>query len=179
MPTEVVRKTKHAVTVFPYFEENGTRIYLFLKRNPDKAIDPNMLNGIGGKVEAQALCENILQAAIRELEEETGIVGEEKNLKYFGLIHFLGGYNDDWITHFLTLKVAKELKEQIATGTVVVDGTLFWLRSDEILSRNDLVPDLYEIWNHVNQPGEIFAATMHMTDGGARIEKMTLNTIPR
>ncbi len=51
------------------FVRHGEDI-LFIKGAPTKHLWPNLYNGIGGHVEKN---ETILQAALRELEEETGI----------------------------------------------------------------------------------------------------------
>lgn len=46
---EQVRKTKPSVTVFPYFiDEFNVRYYLLLKRDVNKIIDPDLVNGVGG-----------------------------------------------------------------------------------------------------------------------------------
>jgi len=58
---------------------------LFLRGAPDKRLWAGKLNGIGGQVERG---EDILEGALRELREETGLVSAELSLR--GLIHVLG-----------------------------------------------------------------------------------------
>lgn len=55
---ELARKTEPAVTLFPYFIDfQGTEFFLVLKRSEDKLIDLGLINGVGGKVEAESRAE--------------------------------------------------------------------------------------------------------------------------
>jgi 8-oxo-dGTP diphosphatase len=59
--------------------------------------------GIGGKVEAN---ENVVSAAVRELEEETGIKALEQDLHYAGRLHFLFPSTPAWsqVVHVFLLR---------------------------------------------------------------------------
>ena len=61
-----IRKVQTSVTNFIYCGDE----FLMLKRGAHKRIDPNKLNGVGGRVDPG---EDMLQTVIRETKEETGI----------------------------------------------------------------------------------------------------------
>lgn len=122
-----------AVTVFIHHEDK----YLFIKRNLNMIVDPGKLNGIGGKLE---LGENFVDAAIRETEEETGLIINEKDLKFCGVYVLEEGYNEEWIICNFKLKVPNE---HIPLGNKTEDGEFLWLKTNEIVNRGiELVDDL-------------------------------------
>ncbi len=64
-------------TILVLFHPDNKQI-LLLKRSPHKKLFPNLVTGIGGKVELeQGEGEDIQQAALRELEEETRIRSQD------------------------------------------------------------------------------------------------------
>jgi 8-oxo-dGTP diphosphatase len=106
---------------------------LLLKGNADKKIWPNLYNGIGGHIEKG---EDIYQAALRELEEETGINGISLDLK---CIVMIDPGDDLGIGLFVFTGEVKD--RTIKAGP---EGELFWLKMEELTSLQ-LVPDLYEL----------------------------------
>lgn len=128
-----IRKVQTSVTCFLYCGDE----YLFIHRNSNKLIDPNRLNGIGGRVEEG---ENYLDAAMRETEEETGYMVTTKDIQLSAIVRLEGGYTEDWVMCFF--KVAVPSKD-IPHGNKTDDGELVWLHKDKVLdSAYELVDDL-------------------------------------
>lgn len=102
--------------------------YLFLRRSPTKTIDPDVYNGVGGRVEPR---ESPLEAAVREVEEETGYVITPTQMRYAGHLSLTGGYPSDWEVDFYTAEVGST---QIPRGTVTDDGSYHWMTYEEFVS---------------------------------------------
>jgi len=93
-----INPTQTSVTNFVVCNDK----WLFVKRSPNKRVDPNKLNGTGGRLEPG---ENYVQAAIRETKEETGYSVTEKDLELAGVVKLHGGYTEDWIMCFFRINV--------------------------------------------------------------------------
>jgi 8-oxo-dGTP diphosphatase len=146
--------------------------YLFLHRGPHKKVDPNRLNGIGGKLEAG---ENYLEAAIRETLEETGYVVKPEQIQLCGVARLEGGYPEDWV--FCFLKIAVSTKE-IPHGNHTEDGELMWLHKDEVLSSGyELVDDLNICFPKVVEGNGIFFFAAQMSSK-EKVASYTLSEIP-
>lgn len=154
MADEKYKKTiQTAVTNFLYCGDE----YLFLHRKPDKRIDPNRLNGIGGRVEPG---ENYLDAAIRETEEETGYKVTMDAIQLSGVVRLEGGYDEDWVMCFFKIKVPSK---KIPIGNDTKDGKLIWLHKDKVLnSRYELVDDLNYCFEEILKEDELFFMTAQM-----------------
>lgn len=149
-----IRKVQTSVTNFLVCGD----YYLFLHRNLTKRTDPNCLNGIGGRLESG---EDYLTAAIRETEEETGYIVNEKNIKLSGVVKLQGGYPEDWVMSFFKI----EVKDQnIPLGNETEDGKLVWIHKDEVLDSDyELVDDLnYCFKDIVND--QLFFLTAELND---------------
>ena len=107
-----IRKVQTSVTNFIYCGD----YYLFLKRNPNKRIDPGKLNGVGGRLEPG---EDYFAAAIRETKEETGYDVAPEDVKLTGVVKLEGGYDEDWVMCFFKIKVPNK---KIPIGTKTNDG---------------------------------------------------------
>lgn len=97
---------------FLFFEQNNEPTTLLLMRAPDQ-IHPDQEEGPGGKVEAG---ENIYEAAIREIWEETGIKipTSTKDLFYFGDSNFenhLGKFQES----FFLIKLSNQINEVMSS----------------------------------------------------------------
>lgn len=150
MDEKYIRKVQTSVTNFLYYNDE----YLFIHRNSSKKIDPNKLNGIGGRVEPG---ENYLDAAIRETEEETGYKVTTQNICLAGVVKLEGGYNEDWVMCFFKIKVPSK---KIPLGNVTDDGKLVWLHKDNVLDNTyELVDDLNYCFKDVIEGNEIFFIT--------------------
>jgi ADP-ribose pyrophosphatase YjhB (NUDIX family) len=145
-----VRKIKAGVTNFLYCGDE----YLFLKRNPQKKIDPNKINGIGGKVE---LGENYLEAAIRETKEETGYVVMSKDIQLSGVVILEGGYQEDWVMCFFNIKVPNK---NMPLGSHTDDGELIWIPKNRVLNNGyDLVDDINHCFEYIINGEKLFFMT--------------------
>lgn len=134
------RLVQTSVTCFLY---HGNE-YLFILRDNIKSIDPNRINGIGGRVEPG---ENYLEAALREIKEETGYVTKEKDIQIVGIVRLEGGYTEDWVMCFFKVYVSTKT---IPLGNKTKDGELLWIHKNDVLnSKHELVDDLYYIFNDI------------------------------
>jgi 8-oxo-dGTP diphosphatase len=155
---------RHKYTAIPrvlIFPELDGKI-LLLKGAPTKALWPNMYNGVGGHVEPG---ETIKQAALRELEEETGI--KAIDLALCGMVNVnLGDERDDIILFVFTCHAHSTVTR---SGP---EGTLEWFAWDDLPTSN-LLPDLPELLPRVrsaastNQP--FYALYTYNPDGSLQI----------
>ncbi len=133
MEDKYIRKVQTSVTNFIYCGDE----FLMLKRGTHKRIDPNKLNGVGGRVDPG---EDMLQTVIRETEEETGIKVGFNQIKFRGLLKLEGGYEEDWIVGIFLIEVTDKT---IPIGTKTEDGELIWIHKDKVLdSEYELIDDL-------------------------------------
>lgn len=142
-----MRKTQLSVTNFLYCGDD----YLFMLRGKNRKVDAGKLNGIGGKLEKD---EDYLSAAIRETQEETGFIVTPNDIRFCGMVHLHGGYEDDWVMAFFKIEVPTK---EIPLGNKTTEGELLWFPSNKVLtSRYELVDDLYYCWEKVVNGKEIF-----------------------
>jgi 8-oxo-dGTP diphosphatase len=143
------RYVQTSVTLFLHCGDD----YLFLKRSPDKRVDANRLNGVGGRVEPG---EDYLSAAMRECIEETGYKPDYSDFEFSGVVKVEGGYDEDWVMCFFKIAVPDKY---IPIGHDTEDGELMWLHKDEVLTSGyELVDDLnYCFEDIVKGDRQIFA----------------------
>ncbi|MEO6508888.1 MAG: NUDIX domain-containing protein [Patescibacteria group bacterium] len=153
MSDQYIRKVQTSVTNFLYCGDD----YLFLRRNSTKKIDPNRLNGIGGRLDRG---ENYLEAAIRETEEETGYKVTADDIELAGIVKLEGGYDEDWIMGFFKIKVSSK---KIPMGTKTNDGDLIWIQKDEVLTSGyELVDDLNYCFKDIVEGSKTFFITLQL-----------------
>ena len=163
------RKVQTSVTNFIHCGDQ----YLMLLRNPNKRIDPNRLNGVGGRVEPG---ENYLDAAIRETEEETGYKVAPEDVTLAGVVKLEGGYSEDWVICFFKIRVHSK---QIPIGHETEDGKLVWLHKDKVLgSDHELVDDLNYLFKDVMGGDSIFFATAKLNEQH-KVYDMSISKLPR
>jgi 8-oxo-dGTP pyrophosphatase MutT (NUDIX family) len=148
-----IRKVQTSVTNFIHCGDE----YLFIHRNPNKRIDPNRLNGVGGRVEPH---ENFLDAAIRETVEETGYKVSPDTIQLAAVVKLEGGYNEDWIMCFFKIEV---LSKNIPLGDQTEDGKLVWIHKDKVLdSEYEVVDDLNYFFKDISEGKSTLFATAQM-----------------
>jgi 8-oxo-dGTP diphosphatase len=108
---------------------------LLIKRAADRAIFPNQYNGLGGHVERG---ESVHQAAIREVEEESGL--QPSSLWLCAVVTIDTGDADKGILMFV---FRGEASGETAGGTLQAsaEGTLEWVHPDRI-AELDMVEDI-------------------------------------
>lgn len=133
MEDKYIRKVQTSVTNFIYCGDE----FLMLKRGSHKRIDPNRLNGIGGRVDPG---EDMLNTVIRETEEETGYKVTSNQIQFRGLLKLEGGYAEDWIVGIFMIEVKDKT---IPIGNHTDDGELMWIHKDKVLdTKYELIDDL-------------------------------------
>jgi len=161
------RQTKYSVTCFL----NCCDKWLFIKRDMDCEVDPGKLNGVGGKVDAG---ENYVQAAIREIEEETGYVITEKDMQLSAVVHLREGYADDWMMCFFRVTVNSL---NIPMDKYNGEGELVWLTVDEVLAQKDiLVDDLNYTFEDIVAGKQIIFMNA-VIDDNDKVKKIEINKI--
>ncbi|MDD2822860.1 MAG: NUDIX domain-containing protein [Candidatus Daviesbacteria bacterium] len=163
-----IRKVQCSVTNFLYCGDD----YLFLHRGKHKKLDPNRLNGVGGRVEPG---ENYLDAAIRETEEETGYKVSPENIKLAGIVKLEGGYSEDWVMCFFKIKITSK---EIPLGENTDDGKLIWINKDKVLDSNfELVDDLNYCFKDLVEEKSLFFMTAKLNND-EKIQSVSISKIP-
>ena len=124
------------VLIFPEFDGK----ILLLKGSPTKPLWPNLYNGIGGHVEAG---ETIQQAAVRELEEETGITNVALSLCGMVNINLRGSNPDVMLLVFTCIVDSPSVRPS-------PEGDLEWYPWDALPTDN-LLPDLPVLLPRIRQ----------------------------
>jgi 8-oxo-dGTP diphosphatase len=128
-----IRKVQTSVTNFIYCGDE----FLILKRSAHKRIDPNKLNGVGGRVDPG---EDMLNTVIRETAEETGYKITTDQIQFRGLLKLEGGYDEDWIVGIFLIEVHDKT---LPIGSKTADGELMWIHKDKVLDTEyELIDDL-------------------------------------
>ena len=165
-----IRPTQKSVTCFIHYGDE----YLFLERHKNKRVDPGKLNGVGGRIEPG---EDYIACAVREIEEESGYKVLPDDLQFCGMVIFQEGFPEDWVAAFFKVEVPEKI---IKDGTKTKDGTLRWIRKDQLLLQGDiLVDDLHYCFNEIVEGKEIFFMNCDVDENikMKRISKHTLKVV--
>lgn len=132
--------------------------YIVMKRSPEKIFAPNVVHPFGGKVD---LGENPLEAATREVQEETGIT--VTNIKLEAVILEINSPNNqgyNWVIfHF---------SGDYESGDIIEteEGVLHEYTADEI-KQSDLFPSVRATIDHILDPhdGTVFITVRYDDEG--------------
>ena len=125
-----IRKVIPAVLIYARCEEE----VLFVHRNsPDRPGDyhAGLWNGLGGKLE---LDESPLDAAVRELEEESGLSLSRERFRPLGVLsfpNFKPHKNEDWWVTVFEAEVSRAERQRPVSGP---EGSLHWVPIDQVES---------------------------------------------
>ncbi len=136
---EKSRNIKSTVSVF--IQKDGK--WLMLRRAKDKKYLPGIINGPGGKIERG---EGILEAARRELMEETGTAAKNLKLKAAGV----GGFIDDEDEYHFKVVVG----DWEVGNPKTTDGQLLWLTPEEVLAEKDTLAELLHVFKKFVDPDQ-------------------------
>lgn len=169
MDEKYIRKVQCSITNFIYHGDE----YLLLHRGVHKRLDPNKLNGVGGRIEPG---ENYLDAAIRETEEETGYKVSPEDISLAGVVKLEGGYDEDWVMCFFKIKVDSK---EVPLGEKVDDGKLVWIHKDKVLdSEYEVVDDLNYCFRDIVQGDALFFMTAKFGDD-QKVYDVSISKIPK
>ena len=125
-------KKVYTSDVFVIFQEH----LLLLKRSPDKKVFPNVWVVPGGHVEQN---ESHLDCAMRELEEETGIVADSRCWR---LVYIAKHRHIDRLEEYNIFGFAVDLKEKPNKVKITKEGQLQWVKISEIDHLDQLFPPI-------------------------------------
>ena len=131
-------KRNIATTVQCFVKKDGK--YLMLRRNTQKRIMPGVWMAPGGH---RDFSEGLFDAARREIKEETGLEIKNICIRATG-IAYLKDLDQELYFHLLTAEHAGGTLKQNPE-----DGELVWLTPDEVLTRDNLLAEIHEVFSHV------------------------------
>ncbi len=127
------------------------------------------LQGVGGGVKRG---EDPLAAAVREIEEETGLRLSVRQLRLKGVIHSQNWYGQSKV---MLIVVARAPHRRVRGND---EGTLRWVRLSTLAGVPNLVPDLYQLIPRALalRRGEVLTGVARH-DGLGRLRSLTLQTV--
>ena len=150
MPEREEKTLVEAVVVFPMRDDGAL---LFAKKT--MKIGEGCWNGYGGGLEGD---ESAKAAAVRELEEESGLIAEEKNLEKIGILKAYNHKSDGRVVladvHFY---IARHCTGELRETPEMITPT--WFRPEEI-PLNELMP-ADKLWLPRAFAGERLVVTVH------------------
>lgn len=145
---------------------------LMLHRNRSQSdIHFSKYNGLGGKIEKG---EAPINAAIREIKEESGIDVTSDDLIQVGTIYFPNfkpKKSEDWLCYIYLCKPKRKVSVIEPKNN---EGELVWIKSDQILNLNLWPGDREFILKVLNL--EPFSATFYYLD--SKLVRMVWENIP-
>ena len=129
--------TEHAMECFIKKADK----YLILHRAKHKKIMPGVAMAPGGRVEVN---ENLYQATIREISEETGLTIKNIKLKAIGNI-----INYELDTRLIITLLTADYESGQNQEHIDKEGEFIWLKQNEIESLPNLLAELHKVLPHV------------------------------
>lgn len=97
---------------------------LLLKRSETKKIDPGVYSGVGGKIEPH---EDVYNALLREIEEETGIKNL-KNIRLFSITqHPFPPTDSEWVNFYFTAEIDEQVLIENSS-----EGEFYWIDPKDV-----------------------------------------------
>lgn len=148
--------------------------YLFMERHPGQWINAGEMNGIGGRLEPG---ENYLDAAIRETQEETGLIVDPKQVELCGILKIDGGYEEDWVVGIFRISISSK---NLPVGEKTPEGdSLKWIHKDKVLRDGyKLVDDIRYIFDDIIRGTDVFFMNA-LLDGDKKIKSHTYSKLAR
>jgi len=113
----------------PYYDCNNRILLLRKARGPEHNI--GKLNLVGGHIE---LYEKPVDAAVRELAEETNLVAKPEQMYYFGKI-----YGEDWRVYFYTAAI---YSYGVIPNNSDETEPVKWYKWSDVINGSELVSNL-------------------------------------
>jgi 8-oxo-dGTP diphosphatase len=129
--------------------QTGAQEVLLLKGAPTKRLWANKYNGLGGHIEAH---EDIYAAALREVNEETGLVLQQLTLR--GIVNINTGRDDTGPRPGVLMFVFHGASQSRPVQTTP-EGTPVWIPVADV-AQYPLVDDLYEVLPRTLTTGPLF-----------------------
>jgi len=108
--------------------------YLFIERATSEAHAAGLLGFPGGKDEAQAGADDVLEAtARREVEEEVGVIAADPTYVFSGTFE-----SDDWLSVLNVLASARYVDGRAHPREPEEVAAVYWLTPGEIRQRSDV-----------------------------------------
>ena len=124
--------TQKVIPAVLLYAFRGEEVLMLNARGKDQL--PGKWNGLGGKVEQG---ESMLQAAVREFEEEASCKTSSAQWNWLGQLHFPNfkaqKCEDWWVNVYSTVLLDEQANSIPLNDVLQVEGTLHWVRKDEVL----------------------------------------------
>ncbi len=146
-------------------KDNSEEILLAMKK---RGFGVGKLNGVGGKVGKE---ETIEAAAVREANEEIGVVIQEKDLIKTGELTFHFTNKPDWDIHCHVFFVREWTGEPAESEEMVPE----WFDQSEIPFEKMWIDDKY--WLPIALGGDYVVAEFFFNEDGSALVRYTINGV--
>lgn len=146
----------YSITDLPYkiavlcylYDEDNRLLMLHRAKDPNKG----KYSPIGGKLEV-SVGESPHACAVREIQEESGVVVMPNEIRLSGMLAEKAYYKDDTNTHWLLFlfEVTRPIRHDEIHSMEFEEGTLEWVPVDEVENINIPDTDKQIIWDLVKQ----------------------------